>query len=102
MPLFQEHAHSAAMIDHAIDAALFLNPGQVPIITFDQQLYAITKKIQWNWPPTYGEKSHVVMFGGLHTELAALKAIGTWLEDSGWTNALMQAEVTTPELLTRS
>ena len=100
LPLFQEEAHSAAMIRHAIgvvsQSVRFLNPGQVPILVCDQPLYAIAKKIQWNWPSTYGEKELVVMFGGLHIELAALKAIGNWLEDSGWTNALVQAEVTTP------
>ena len=100
LPLFQERAHSEAMIRHAIDvvsqAVRFLNPEQVPVLTCDQPLYAITKKIQWNWPTTYGEKKLVVLLGGLHTELAALKAIGNWLEGSGWTNALVQAEVTTP------
>lgn len=88
------------MIRHAINvvshAVRFLNPGQVPILASDQPLYAIAKKIQWNWPSTYGEKELVVMFGGSHTELAALKAIGDWLEGSGWTNSLVQAEVTTP------
>jgi hypothetical protein len=33
------------------------------------------------------------MFGGLHIELAALKAIGNWLEDSGWTNAVAQSDL---------
>lgn len=88
------------MIRHAIDvvgqAVRFLNPGQVPILACDQPLYAIAKKIQWNWPSTYGEKKLVVMFRGFHTKLAALKAIGNWIEDSYWTNALVQAEVTTP------
>ena len=37
-----------------------------------------------------------MMFGGLHTELAALKALGTWIEGSGWTSALVQAGITTP------
>ena len=100
MPLFHEEEYSAAMICHAIDvvtqAVCFLNPGQIPVIACDQPLFALVKKIQWNWPSTYGEKFLVAMFGGLHTELAALKAIGNWLEDSGWTNALVQAEVTTP------
>ena len=36
------------------------------------------------------------MFGGFHTELAALKALGSWREDSGWTSVLVQAGVTTP------
>ena len=95
--LFPEEAASAAMIRHAIDvirqAINFLNPGQVPIIACDQPLYAIAKKIQWNWPSTYGEKKSVIMLGGLHIELALLKAIGSWIEDSGWTNALVQAGV---------
>ena len=38
------------MIRHAIDvvsqAVRFLNPEQVPVLTCDQPLYAITKKIQ--------------------------------------------------------
>ena len=44
----------------------------------------------------YGAKKLVVMFGGFHTELAALKALGSWIEDSGWTTVLVQAGVTTP------
>lgn len=87
------------MIRHAIDVVShpvrFLNPGQVPILACDQPLYVIIKKIQWNWPSTYGEKELVVMFES-HTKLAALKAIGNWLKGSGWTNALVQAELTTP------
>ena len=31
--------------------------------------------------------------GGLHIEMAALKAIGNWLEDSGWTSALTEAGI---------
>ena len=100
LPLFQEEATSAAMICHAIDVITktvnFLNQGQVPDLTCDQPLYAIAKKIQWNFPTVCGEKKLVVMFGGFHTELAALKALGTWIEDSGWTSVLVQAGVTTP------
>ena len=100
LPLFQEEAASAAMICHAIDvitkAVNFLNQGQVPVLACDQPLYAIAKKIKWNFPTVYGEKKLVVMFGGFHTELAALKALGSWIEDSGWTSVLLQAGVTTP------
>lgn len=67
MSLFQEEAHSAATIRHAMDvvsqAVRFLNPGQVPVLACDQLLFAIAKKIQWNWPATYGEQKLVVMFG---------------------------------------
>ena len=100
MPLFQESAHSAATIRYAMEvvsqAVRFLNPGQVPVLACDESLFAIAKKIQWNWPAMYGEQKLAVMLGGFHTELAALKALGTWLDASGWTNALVQAEVTIP------
>ena len=36
------------------------------------------------------------MFGGLHIEMAALKSIGTLLQDSGWTAALVESGIATP------
>ena len=36
------------------------------------------------------------MFGGLHIEIAAFKTIGNLLESSGWTGALVQANVASP------
>ena len=63
----------------------------MPIITVDQPLYTLAKQIQWSWPVSYGEDQFVVMFGGLHIEMAALKALGDLLENSGWTGALIQA-----------
>ena len=35
------------------------------------------------------------LFGGLHIEMAALKAVSKWLEGSGWAQALVQAEIVT-------
>ncbi len=59
LSLFYEQAKSPAMIRHAMDVICksteHLNPGQVPIITFDLPLYALAKQIQWTWPVTYGE-----------------------------------------------
>ena len=49
-----------------------LNTGQTPVVTFDQPLYAIVKQIQWKWSEMYGEDKFVVVFGGLHIEIAAL------------------------------
>ena len=40
----------------------------------------------------YGEDKFVIMFSGLHIEMAALKTLGDWLKGSGW----VQANVTTP------
>lgn len=39
-----------------------------------------------------GEDHFVIMLGGLHIEMAGLKMIGDWLEDSGWVEALVQAK----------
>ena len=38
-----------------------------------------------------GERSIVMMFGGLHTELADLRAFGSWIESGGWTSNLIGA-----------
>ena len=77
LPLFLESAHSVAMIKHSMiivkDAIQHLNPGQVPILAADQPLYALAKQIQWTWSDTLGEDHFVVMFGGLHIEMAMLK-----------------------------
>ena len=50
--------------------------------------------MQWHWPEKYGEDNFVIMFGGLHIEMAALRSIGTLLQDSGWTGALVEAGIT--------
>ena len=99
LPLFPDHATSVAMIHHSMDivktATDWLNPGQIPIIAFDQPLYALAKQIQWNWPTTHGEGQFVILFGGLHIEMAVLKVLGNLLDESGWTEALVQADITT-------
>ena len=41
----------------------------------------------------YSEDNLVVILGSLHIEMAALKALGKWLDGSGWKEALMKAEV---------
>ena len=97
LPLFYEKSATPAMIKHGMDverqAIQFLNPGQIPITTFDQPLFALAKFVQWKWPDTRGEKVHVIMLGGLHTEMALWNTLGDELEGSGWTAALTQADV---------
>ena len=61
----------------------------------DQPLYAVAKQIQWSWPDTYGEDHFIVMLGGLHVEMAALKTLGNLQEGCGRTEALVQAGVAT-------
>ena len=103
-PLFKE-AKSAAIIRHSFNvvnnAVRHLNPGQIPIIGFDQPLYALAKLIEWYWPDAYGEDTALVMFGGLHVEMTTLKAIhvGKWLEGSGCTSALVASQGTADSFL---
>ena len=80
------------MVKRAVE---HLNAGQTPVLTFDQPLFALAKQIQWQCPEKFGEEKIVVMFGGLHLEMAALKTIGDWLEGSGWAEALVQAQIVT-------
>uniref|UniRef100_H3ACQ8 Uncharacterized protein n=1 Tax=Latimeria chalumnae TaxID=7897 RepID=H3ACQ8_LATCH len=91
-----EQAHSVAIIKHVMnkirDIVAFLNPGQTPIIA-DQPLFTLAKQIQWHWPEWYGEDKFVIMFGGLHIEMAALRMIEKVLQDSGWTSALVEEGV---------
>ena len=60
---------------------VFLNPGQVPVIAADQPIYAVAKQVQWQWPENFGEDKFILMFRMLHIEMAALKSIGTLLQD---------------------
>jgi len=88
------------MIRHSMDvikrAVEHLNPGQVPVLTVDQPLFAIAKIIQWNWPESYGEDKFVILLGGLHIEMATLATLGDLLDGSGWTNVLTQAGIVAP------
>ena len=87
------------MIFHSMnvvrDAVHHLNPCQVPVIAMDQPLYAIAKRIQWTISTSHGEDKMVIMFGGLHIEMAALKLLGDLLAGSGWTSALVDAGIAT-------
>ena len=99
LPLFKEEAHSVAMIKHAMDVVRnctsHLNPGQTPVITMDQPLYTLCKKIQWDLGGGYGEDRYVCMLGPLHIEMAALRVLGEWLTNSGWLSMLVKADIAT-------
>ena len=93
LPLLRDEATVKHAMDKVRDAIAYLNPDQVPVITADQPIYALAKQVQWQWPELYGEHKFVIMFGGLHIEMAALRSLGTLLKDSGWTGALVEAGV---------
>lgn len=85
------------MIKHGMDiqrqAVEYLNPGQIPVIKFDQPLFTLTKFVQWKWPATHEEQVHVVMMGGLHLEMVLRNTMGDVLECCGWISSLTEAEV---------
>ncbi|GFR75331.1 hypothetical protein ElyMa_000452400 [Elysia marginata] len=97
LPLFYEKSSTPSMIKHGMDlvkqAVDFLNPGQIPVRTAYQPLFALAKYVQLKWPETHGGQSFVVMLGGLHTEMALWKTLGDILEGSGWTTALAESGV---------
>ena len=53
------------------------------------------KKLQWNESDEFGEDKFVVFMGGLHILLAILRAIGVWLQGSGWILLIVNANITT-------
>ena len=97
LPLFYEVAHTEAMICHSMKvvqrAVKHVNRNQIPVIAMDQPLFTLAKQIQWSLPSKFGEDQFVIMFGGLHIEMAVLKVIGDLLTDSGWTSALVEAGI---------
>ena len=64
LPLFRDSAHSLAMVKHGMNiirnATQLVHPGQCPVLTVDQPLYAIAKRIQWSWSNEYGEDKYVL------------------------------------------
>ena len=65
------------------------------MITCDCTIFAKAKFIQWTWPLMYREDKFVIMFGGLHVEMALWNIIGDYLTGSGWTAVLVEAGVAT-------
>ena len=60
LPIFEEKASSYPMMAHGLkvicEAVQKLNPGQIPVITADQPLFALLKILQWQ-NPLYSEES---------------------------------------------
>ena len=98
LPMFVENAHSLAMIAHSMrvikSALQHVNSLQTPVIAFDQPLFALAKQIQWNLAE-FSEAKFIIMFGGLHIEMASFKMLGKWLSGSGWAEVMCNAGVAT-------
>ena len=100
LPLFIEPPTNPAMAFHTMKvickAIQYINPGQSPVITADQPLYTLAKKLQWKHHNSeISEESLLVMLGPMHTEKMLWSVSGDWLDGSGWTTALTNSGVST-------
>jgi hypothetical protein len=61
-------------------------------VALDKPLYDIALQIQWTWPNRFCEQDSMLMFGGLHIEIAFKRSIDDWLDGMGvaaWTTILV-------------
>ena len=85
-PILPESINTPVTVRHCAKTIVKLtekfNPGQVPVITADQPVYALGKQVQWLYPNEFG--NIIWMMGPLHIEMF-VNIIGTlvkwkWLE----------------------
>ncbi|KAG1672156.1 hypothetical protein GQR58_016107 [Nymphon striatum] len=99
LSLFSEKADNPAMVKHGLDLLKtltdFLNPGQTPVLACDCPIFAIGKRILWKFPELYDEDKFIILFGGLHLEKALWNVLRDLLQCSGWSEALVEAEIAT-------
>ena len=81
------------MMKHGMNVLRQATQFLKPIIALDVPLYALAKFTQWKWPQTHGESQFVILFGGLHIEMAVWNTYGDYLEGSGWTSVLTRAGI---------
>ena len=97
LPLIPEFVNSHATVRHYTTQIKAItekvNPGQNPLITGDQSVYAIGKQVQSMFPDEF--KSFVWMMGPFHIEMAFMAAIEDWLGGSGWTEIYEVSKVST-------
>ena len=100
LPLLKESITSTATVAHTMKIVKLIlqhvNPGQIPVMTADQPVYAISKQVQWLYPELYGEGKLLMMMGALHIEMCLLSTIGDWLDGSGWVELLVKSNISTP------
>ena len=98
LPILRDNSKSPATIKHLLNVLIQsihqLNPNQTAVIGFDQPLYVLAKKIQWFQTAIYGRQNLVLMLYAIDIEIVLLSCLGDWLQDSGWTTAVLNAGVT--------
>ena len=81
--------------------AIVVGPGRKTVITLDMQLYEKAKQLEMAKPEC--KNQWVLHIGEMHTVMAALRAVGSSIEDRGineaWTAADLYGPVTTRQIL---
>ena len=65
----------------------------MPVVCFDQQLYALGKQVQWKYPEDYGVGKLLLVMGGLHIEKQLEQILGAFFNGSGLTDLLVSSSV---------
>ena len=96
LPLITEDIKSYAVVAHSMEQVREIikevNPGQRPVVTGDQPVYALCKQMQLM---SSNFKNFSVKMGDLHTEMAFLSAIGDWFEGNRWTEIYEMSDIRT-------
>ena len=98
LPILLESVNSLAVVRHCMkiikQLTQHLNQSQKQIIiTGNQSVYALGKKVQWMFPNQF--RDVLWMMDPLHIEMAFSDGIGNWFDGSGWTNSFERAKITT-------
>ena len=98
--IWPDKASTPSMQKHSMETAISvtnkLNPGQIPVLTVDEPLYAICKQLQLQHPDSLGEDKIFIMLGQLHIEICIQNMLAMLLESSGWSDALSAAGIASP------
>ena len=82
LPLFREIEKTSAMISHYMYTIKYstenLNPGQTPIRTFDQLLFALRKLLQWSPNSECNETNFLSILEVFILRFIAENLIGNW------------------------
>ena len=53
------------------------------MVTLEQLLYPIAKRLQWYYRNQYGTSKFLIILGALHIEMQVLSALGDSVDNSG-------------------
>ena len=87
LPPIDEPVHTLDMQYHCMNIISntinTLNPGQVPVDTVDQPIFALTKELMIRFPDKFGPDKYFCLFASLYIEKSLLIICGRVIKGSG-------------------